>query len=458
MRELRSKFSSFVLVISMICCMVTLSGFCLVPLASAEVFSLPCTITTTGNAWNGQLAFGLFQYNSSNSQQIDESYLVVMDTNGSVLHLLQSSGQQYFGAVKYIAQDTLMVQGANSPTGSELFFWNFTSNQTTYFPGIYGHHDVDYDPVNNTFLTLHNYVRNVNGTNYLFDTIVEVNATGSVLWSWDTYGHIPLSEADPFNDTAVVNGQTVIDFTHSNAIEWDYKDNIIYLNVRHTNTFYKIDQNTGNIVWACGQFGNFTLINSQGQQVSSLWYHSHDTHQIAPDVFIMFDNDFHNETNPLDARSRILEVTLNEKTMTAKETWSWESPPTDWSQYWGSADVLPNGDRIGVFGDPTHEFGQQGAQNTTGAVVVEVNQKGDVVRTYTFPAGWGIYRVTEIGSQSEQLATSGLPPPSQNTALVDVSFLAAAVAIAAIVAIVIIYLKRRTKIAFQGQINSDMRA
>ena len=79
---------------------------------------------------------------------------------------------------------------------------------------------------------------------------------------------------------------------------------------------------------------------------------------MAPDVFIMFDNDYDNVTNPNDCHSRLLEVTLNETSMTAKETWSWEAPTSYWSLFWGNAIVLPNGDIMGVFGPPTHQFPQ----------------------------------------------------------------------------------------------------
>jgi len=374
------------------------------PVALAS-FTVPCTIDTYGNAWQGELAFGLFQTNQSNGPT--GSYLVVMNTNGTLEYFRYTTDQSY-EIVKYVAPDTLMFTGEPVLGGASdapilaTHFWNYVTNTTEDFPGVQGHHDIDYDPVNNTFLTLEDYVRNVDGTDYLYDKIVEFNATGSVLWSWDTYGHIPLSEANPTVTTAVINNETVVDFTHANAIDWDYNDSIIYLNCRFTNTFYKIDQNTGNIIWACGQFGNFTLIGDNDQQVSSLWYGSHGTYQVAPDVFIMFDNDFLNETNPDDCHSRMIEVTVDEQNMTASVSWSWTAPTQYWTPYWGKVDRLPNGDRIGVFGTTTHEFAENSPWNftDTGAVLVEVNQTGSVVRTYTFPVGWGIYRIIELPSQT----------------------------------------------------------
>ena len=64
--------------------------------------------------------------------------------------------------------------------------------------------------------------------------------------------------------------------------------------------------------------------------------------------------------------------------------------------------LLPNGDFLGDFGDPTHQFPQNQLSdgtwgfNDTGAVFVEVNPAGQVVRTFTFPAGWWAYRVEAV--------------------------------------------------------------
>ena len=195
------------------------------------------------------------------------------------------------------------------------------------------------------------------------------------------------------------------------TLDWDYNNSIIYLNLRNTNTFYKINQTTGNIIWACGEFGNFTLLGANGQPLvganglpPSLWYHSHDVKEVAPDVFTMFDNDYDNNTNPDDCHSRMIEVTLNETSMTAYVNWSWEAPTQYWNSYAGATLLLPNGDYIGDFGDPTHQFRNPQNQpwnfNNTGAVLVEVNPAGQVVRTFTFPVGCYVYRIEAITNPS----------------------------------------------------------
>jgi hypothetical protein len=65
---------------------------------------------------------------------------------------------------------------------------------------------------------------------------------------------------------------------------------------------------------------------------------------------------------------------------------------------------LPNGDRIADFGSQSHylpesEIGSP-LPDSTGAVLIEVNPEGEVVRTYTFPYGWGIYRIVPIPLQT----------------------------------------------------------
>jgi hypothetical protein len=391
------------------------------PIAFA-VFTLPCRIDTYGSAWNGTLVYGLFEYNSTNLSQEIDTYLVFMTTDGNVRYL--QDGADCGWAIKYVSSDTLMYQG------STAHFLNLATGETTDFPNVSGHHDMEYNPISNTFLTLNNYVKTVNGTRVLFDKIVEFNASGEVLWTWDTYEYVDLSEACVYNDTATYMGENVMDFTHCNTIQWDYNESIVYLNSRHLNTFYKINMSDSEVIWGCGEHGDFLLQDPNGKQVSSLWYHSHAVEQVEPGVFMMFDNDFHNETDVNDGRSRILEVTLNEQNMTASETWSWTAPKDYWSPYWGKVDRLPNGDRIGTFGTQTKHY-----NSSIGAVLVEVNSTGGLVRTWTFPVGWGIYRVT-MGEREP--SSEGF---DERTAIVVVTVVAVAISVSTSA----FYLRRRSR-------------
>ena len=275
MLENKKHRFAFLIPLTTFLSIVSLSS-CLVLVQAQSNFVLPCTINTYGSVWNGDLTFGLFQFSSTQplSGGVSGSYLVVMTTDGQIENTRHTSSFDYW-AVKNIAQNTVLFQGepttftANDPEAA-THIWNYALNTTVDFPNVISHHDIEYNPVNNTFLTLQDHIEQVGNNTIIFDKMEKMSSDGSVLWTWDTQGNIPLSEADSFNSTAVVNGETLIDFTHANALDWDYNNSVIYLNLRHTDTFYKINETTGNIIWACGKFGNFTLLNSQGQNVTSL--------------------------------------------------------------------------------------------------------------------------------------------------------------------------------------------
>ena len=389
---------------------------------SDSAFAVPVKIESFGKAWDGYLAFGLwdFPYGSAGFSLTPYSYVVVMTTKGQLLDLRTAQGQinpatwmATFAPVKYLGQDTLMFEG---DPDTSTHFWNLKTNVTTDFPNVYGHHDMIFNPATGTFLTLRSYVRQIDGKNVLMDTIVELDSSGNTLWTWDTYsdGHFGLKDECLCNDTTEVNGQTVIDLTHANSLQWNFQTNIIYMNMRALDTFCKINKTTGQTVWCLGRRGNFTLLGPDGKQVPSLWYHAHDVREVQPDVFSMFDNDYDNTTNAANpcpatfegtnAHSRMLEIKVNEQNKTAWASWSWTAPRADWTPYWGSLDELPNGDWIAAFGAESHFLPGSGITsplpNSTGAVLVEVNQKGEVVRTYTFTYGWGIYRVVPIALQT----------------------------------------------------------
>jgi hypothetical protein len=370
----------------------------------ADTFVVPCTIDTYGDSWDGYLAFGLMEYDTELGSSMTSTYLVIMNTTGDMVVFSKSAPGWNYLVVKKMAEDTLMYQG--DPV-STVHFWNFTTNEIIDFEGIFVHHDVEYNPVTETFLALRDYRRDVNGTDILFDKIVELSNTSQILWTWDTYDYLDLEDACPFNDTFFSSGQLVSDFTHSNTLQWNYNENIIYLNARNLNTFYAINKTTGELIWGCGEHGDFKLFDKDGAEVSSLWYHGHSLKEVEENVFIIFDNDYHNQTNSENAHSRILEITIDEENMTARESWSWSAPVDLWSQYWGDADRLPNGNRIGVFGTQLKPY-----NSTIGAVLAEVDPQGNLVKTYTFPRGWGIYRIEELPTLNLSSIPTPTPSPS----------------------------------------------
>jgi len=114
---------------------------CFLPTIHSQItFALPCTINTTGNAWEGYIAFDLELGSNFMGTGGNSNYFVVMDTNGTVLALRQSDSS--YGAAWNIAPETLMflgepqVDGANSAPTYETHFWNLTTGTTEDFPNV----------------------------------------------------------------------------------------------------------------------------------------------------------------------------------------------------------------------------------------------------------------------------------------------------------------------------------
>lgn len=276
--------------------------------------------------------------------------------------------------VRFINSTTLLY----GRKGMDSALWNMYTNKTVNLNSIGPcHHDHVYNPINNTFFTLTYLPIEINGTRYLFDKIVEFNTVGQVVWSLDTRSFINPSQWCPYRD--MMNEE--VDLTHANSLFFDPDEDIIYLNIRNVNTFYKIDHKTGRILWGLGEYGNFTLFDRHANPRHNLFYHAHAVEKVDDNTFIMFDNDYHNQTKIANHRSRLLEITINETIMTAHESWAWTAPPDYFSVGFGDADRLPNGNRLGVFGTRWHLNEET---DPIGARLVEVTAAGEIVWELNF--------------------------------------------------------------------------
>ncbi len=270
---------------------------------------------------------------------------------------------------EFINSTTILM---GEPSGAVL--WNIYSN-TTHLISAKGHHEYEYNPNSDTIFTFNLYNIDIEGVSYRFDYINEYNLTGHLVWSLDTRSFISPTQWCPFQD--MVGKDRGI--THSNTIFFDSEEEIFYFTPRNLNTFYKIDHRTSEVIWGLGQYGNFTLYDLEGNQRQSLFFHPHAIEKINENQFILFDNDKHNFENPSSTKTRIVELTIDESTMTANESWVWVAPHSYYSHALGDADRLPNGNRLGTFGTSSHP------NTNIGARLVEVDNEGNIVWELNFP-------------------------------------------------------------------------
>ncbi|MFX0084958.1 MAG: aryl-sulfate sulfotransferase [Candidatus Hodarchaeota archaeon] len=337
-------------------------------------------ITHLGNSFNGYNLFVLEKRNKEATKILDR-FLIITDMNGKIIlrrNISISFGLSYNSA-EFINSTTILYGSPNAT------LWNLETNKTLELD-FYGHHELEYNPINKTIFTFAFEILEYNGTEYGYDRIMEYNLSGSLVWSLNTT-FIFYDQWCPFQDLLP---KGIPDITHSNSIFFDAEEDLLYYNSKTTNTFYEINHKTKQIVWGIGEYGNYTLFDKNGNKKHCLWYHSHAVEKINKNCFILFDNDIHNQTNSENFRSRILEIVIDRETMTANESWFWLGSEEYYSGFWGDADLLPNQNRLGTFGTPKH------IDSSIGARLVEINDTGNIVWEMNYPHtelySYGIYK------------------------------------------------------------------
>ncbi|MHA2247321.1 MAG: aryl-sulfate sulfotransferase [Candidatus Hodarchaeales archaeon] len=312
----------------------------------------------SGEAFDG---YNLFQFRDYSNGRYN---FRITDMDGNIIDEFPS--RNTYGHCYPINSTTFLLSG-----GNPMYFWNRETGRNRSF-NFSSHHDVSYNPKTKTFISLGIQFVIDSGYSYRYDTIREITKDGNIIWNFNTSSFIPFDWWT--REMSGVNR----DITHSNTVFWDMEEDMIYLNCRNLNTFFKIDHSTGQVVWGLGKHGDFILYDQYGNQRQNLFYYAHALEKVDDDTFILFDNRWYNETT--STRSRILEITIDETSMTANESWVWTGPSDYYSYAWSDADRLPNGNRFGAFGyipDPR---------------LVEVNESGDIVWEMHYTGGsLGVY-------------------------------------------------------------------
>jgi hypothetical protein len=154
-----------------------------------------------------------------------------------------------------------------------------------------------------------------------------------------------------------------------------------------------VNYDTAETVWVAGRYTGegpaLTQYNLEGEEVDTLYYHTHAVEKIAPNTLLIFDNDYWNLTRPdpeTDGLSGYIEVVYDETAMTLTETWSWYGPPEYYEESQGDAARLPNGNTLGAFNQVPRP------------IMTEVNQEGEIVWEWILELtnysghtwGWGV--------------------------------------------------------------------
>jgi hypothetical protein len=220
----------------------------------------------------------------------------------------------------------------------------------------------------------------------IFDGIVqEVDIpTGRVLFEWHSYPEVALDESyAPPPKAAKGKKAAPWDYFHANSIEVD-DDGDFIVSARNTHAVYKIDRQTGKILWRLGgKKSDFAM----GPGTKFGW--QHDARRQDDGTITIFDN---SAAPPIAKFSRILVLRVDTENEKATLVRSYRHPQGLLAPFEGNAQFLENGDVFVSWGAIPYytEFDASGqvvldARFGKGtAKITGPNQDADTYRAFRF--------------------------------------------------------------------------
>jgi hypothetical protein len=180
-------------------------------------------------------------------------------------------------------------------------------------------------------------------------------ATGQVDFEWHSLGPGANGQPNvPVTDSEVGLNTAPVDYIHVNSLAYDTDGNILF-SARHTSTVYKVDYQTGALLWHFGGKRNqFTFTDGDGGPSFA-----HDVQVRGNGTISMFDNGV--TRSPSYSRGVVWAV--DESALTAQVVQQWRHSPDLFGFIVGSNRLLPNGDQLISWGSTGYvsEFSPSGA-------------------------------------------------------------------------------------------------
>ena len=154
------------------------------------------------------------------------------------------------------------------------------------------------------------------------DGIVVFDSNGNKLWSWNIFDHVR-----PNNENYKIQD----DWSHANAIDVDHDGNYL-VSFRSFNQIWKIDSESGDIIWRLGDNGDFNL------NEEDIFYQQHAINKIDSNKYLLFDNG----SSDVRMTSRALLFTIDEEEKIFKSDWSVYLPDSLFTFKQGSVYLIDN--------------------------------------------------------------------------------------------------------------------
>lgn len=169
----------------------------------------------------------------------------------------------------------------------------------------------------------------------LDNVIQEVDIqTGNVLFEWHSLRHVRLDES--YRD-ASKNLNKPLDYFHANSIEI-VRGGDLLVSARNTSAVYKIDRQTGEIVWRLGgKESDFDM------GPGTTFAFQHDARRRPNGTITLFDNAADYGGDSTDVQSRGIVLKLDRQDMTASLVREYESPDNILATSQGNMQKVPGG-------------------------------------------------------------------------------------------------------------------
>ncbi|MFH1142418.1 MAG: aryl-sulfate sulfotransferase [Candidatus Uhrbacteria bacterium] len=251
------------------------------------------------------------------------------------------------------------------------------------------HHDITFTP-KGTFIAIANIIQEtkvdwLSGDRtvpLIGELLIEVGADGKEIWRWNAFDHLDVNRV-ALEQTKIDKS---LDWLHANGLQYLEDDDSILLSLRSQSWVIKIDHATGEVIWRLGYEGDFDLLNRDPANKIA-WFSAQHAPEFHSDGTILIYDNGNERTWTNEQFSRAVMYQLNEDTMTARQTWQYQ---TDYfTDFVGDVDLLENGNILVTAG---------GQRNNPGpAQIIEVTSDIPAVEVWKMEIpDYDIFRATRF--------------------------------------------------------------
>ncbi|MGC9341174.1 MAG: aryl-sulfate sulfotransferase [Bacteroidales bacterium] len=266
--------------------------------------------------------------NSLNDEQRNRLFLIqntIYDGAGDIRWYTTHGGQKFYSLTGGLIGIQPFPDKGWIKEGPDIEIINYLGEITDTFDVPHRmHHEINEKTPGGNLLVATNAEEYFTTDDDTEDMIIEIDrSTGEVIKEWDLRNIF-----DP--ERPRIWTENVNDWCHLNSIEYDPRDNSLLISSKLQYFISKIDYDTGEILWICGNHENWKepwqdyLLNPLNfdttEHVDHDWtYAQHMPRITGEGTFIVYDNGVE---RPGTDYTRAVEFSVNKENMTVEKIWT----------------------------------------------------------------------------------------------------------------------------------------